>query len=65
MLFPFGQLQGNYLYFEIMDLREKMISVTKKLKEHEGMQMIYFISIGNDCFYWIIKGELDMELAIF
>ena len=29
------------------------------------MQMIYFISIGNDCFYWIIKGELDMELAIF
>ena len=51
MLFPFGQLQGNYLYFEIMDLQEKMISVTKKLKEHKGMQMIYSISFGNDYFY--------------
>ena len=29
------------------------------------MQMIYSISFGNDCFYWTVKGELDMELAIF
>ena len=44
MLFPFAQLQGNYLYFEIMDLQGKMISVTKKVKGTQGN--------ANDLFYF-------------
>ena len=38
MLLPFDQLQGNYLYFGIMDLREKLFRPA--LKEHKGMQLI-------------------------
>ena len=29
------------------------------------MQMIYSISFENDCFFWVIKGELDMDFGNF